>query len=62
MGSGWGVSGIRQDGQAVTMTNASWDAIINPGASAAAGFQATWTTNSEAPTVFTLNGAPCATG
>ena len=61
-GSGWGVSGIRQDGQVVTITNASWDAIINPGASASAGFQGTWTTNSGAPTVFTLNGAPCAAG
>jgi hypothetical protein len=61
-GNGWGVSGIRQGGQAVTITNASWDAIINPGASASAGFQGTWTTNSEAPTVFTLNGAPCTAG
>jgi hypothetical protein len=62
IGNGWGVSGIHQDGQVVTITNASWDAIINPGASVAAGFQGTWTTNSGPPTVFTLNGAPCVTG
>jgi Cellulose binding domain len=60
-GSGWGVSGIRPDGQAVTLTNASWDASIIPGASVSAGFQGTWTTSSQAPTAFTLNGAPCAT-
>lgn len=60
-GGGWGVSGIRQDGQVVTMTSASWDAVINPGASVSAGFQATWTTNSGVPTAFTLNGTPCAT-
>jgi hypothetical protein len=61
-GGGWGVSGIRQDGQVVTITNASWDALINPGQSVGIGFQGTWTTNSGSPTAFTLNGAPCSTG
>jgi hypothetical protein len=60
--SGWGVSGIRQDGQVVTITNASWDALINPGASVSIGFQGTWTTNSGVPTAFTLNGAACTAG
>jgi hypothetical protein len=62
VGSGWGVSGIRQDGQVVTITSASWDALINPGASVSVGFQGTWTTNGGAPTSFTLNGAPCSAG
>jgi hypothetical protein len=60
--SGWGVSGIRQDGQVVTITNAPWDALINPGASVSIGFQGTWTTNSGVPTAFTLNGAACTAG
>jgi len=61
-GTGWGASSIHQDGQVVTIINTPWDAIINPGASVSVGFQGTWTTNSGAPTVFTLNGAPCAAG
>jgi len=62
VGIPWGASGIRQDGQVVTITNASWDAVIDPGASVSVGFQGTWTTNSGIPTAFTLNGASCATG
>jgi len=62
VGIPWGASGIRQDGQVVTITNASWDAVISPGASVSVGFQGTWTTNSGVPTAFTLNGASCATG
>ena len=61
-GTGWGASSIRQDGQVVTIINTPWDAIINPGANVSVGFQGTWTTNSGAPTDFTLNGAPCAAG
>lgn len=62
VGGGWGVFSIRQDGQVVTITNASWDAIINAGASVSVGFQGTWTTNSSSPTAYTLNGAACAVG
>jgi Cellulose binding domain len=58
-GWGWNVSGIHQDGQVVTITNASWNALINPGASVSVGFQGTWTTNSGSGTGYTLNGAPC---
>ncbi len=50
---------VTQAGQAVTATNASWNAALAPGAAATFGFQATYTATNPTPTTFTLNGAPC---
>jgi cellulase/cellobiase CelA1 len=50
---------VTQAGQAVTATNASWNAALAPGATATFGFQATYTAANPNPTTFTLNGAPC---
>ncbi|MBO0867089.1 MAG: cellulose binding domain-containing protein [Micromonosporaceae bacterium] len=56
--NGWNVQ-IVQPEQTVILTNAPYNATINPGASVLLGFQGTWTTSAASPTAFTLNGVPC---
>jgi poly(hydroxyalkanoate) depolymerase family esterase len=53
---------VSQSGEAVTATNASYDATISPGGSTSLGFQGTWTSNDIPPASFTLNGQACTTG
>jgi hypothetical protein len=48
-----------QNGENVTITNASYNGTIPAGGSVSLGFQGTWTSNDTAPTAFTLNGTPC---
>jgi hypothetical protein len=50
-----------QSGEAATITNASYNGAIAPGASTSLGFQGTWTTSDATPGSFTLNGVTCAT-
>jgi hypothetical protein len=62
-GSGWNGT-FEQEGSAVTVTNASWNRTIAPGATLGGpGFIASWdnATNPEA-THFRLNGARCTSG
>ena len=49
-----------QTGQNVTVTNASWNAALAPGASVSPGFQGTWSSSDATPTAFSLNGSACA--
>jgi hypothetical protein len=58
--SGWN-GNIVQNGQTVTVTNLSYNALINPGQSTSFGLQGTWHTSDASPTVFTLNGKTCTT-
>jgi O-glycosyl hydrolase len=51
--------GFSQTGENVTLTNASYNGAIAPGASVTDGFQGTWTSNDTSPTSFTVNGATC---
>ena len=48
-----------QSGQAVTATNASWNAAIPAGGSTSFGFQASYSGSNAVPASFTLNGATC---
>jgi len=48
-----------QSGEAVRVTNASYNATIPPGGTATVGFTGTFTSNDTAPSAFTLNGSPC---
>jgi endo-1,4-beta-xylanase len=48
-----------QSGENATLTNASYNGTIAPGASTTVGFQGTWTSSDAAPSSFTLNGATC---
>jgi hypothetical protein len=48
-----------QIGEAVTITNESYNATISPGANTSLGFQGTWTSSDAVPTAFTVNGATC---
>ena len=50
---------VRQDGEDVSATNASWNATIKPGRSVAFGFIGKSTGRGSAPPQFTLNGTPC---
>jgi endo-1,4-beta-xylanase len=50
---------VTQTGTSVTATNASYNAIINPGGSTSFGFQGTWTANDTAPASFSVNGSAC---
>jgi endo-1,4-beta-xylanase len=50
-----------QSGEAVTLTNASYNGAIAAGGSTTVGFQGTWTNSDATPTAFTLNGATCTT-
>jgi len=48
-----------QSGEAVRVTNASYNAAIPPGGTVAVGFTGTFTSNDTSPTAFTLNGTSC---
>lgn len=48
-----------QSGEAVTLTNASYNGSIAVGASTTIGFQGTWASSDAAPTSFTVNGGAC---
>jgi acetylxylan esterase len=50
-----------QSGEAVTLTNASYNGAIAVNGSTTVGFQGTWTNSDATPTAFTLNGATCTT-
>jgi len=50
-----------QSGEAVTITNASYNGTIAPGGNTSLGFQGTWTNSDAVPTAFTVNGATCTT-
>jgi endo-1,4-beta-xylanase len=51
--------GVSQTGENVTLTNASYNATIAPGASLTDGFQGTWTSNDTNPASFFINGTAC---
>jgi hypothetical protein len=53
--------GASQTGENATLTNASYNGTIAPGASITDGFQGTWTNSHANPTAFTLNGTTCTT-
>jgi hypothetical protein len=53
--------GFSQSGEAVTLTNASYNGSIPAGGSVDDGIQGTWTSSDAVPTSFTLNGATCST-
>ncbi|MFG1671134.1 PHB depolymerase family esterase [Streptomyces sp. Y7] len=59
--NGWGATYAPASGS-VTATDASYNAVLAPGASVALGYQANHTGNSAAPGAFTLNGAACSAG
>jgi hypothetical protein len=48
-----------QSGEAVRVTNASYNAAIPPGGTATVGFTGTFTSNDSPPSAFTLNATPC---
>ncbi|HXC85406.1 MAG TPA: putative Ig domain-containing protein, partial [Trebonia sp.] len=53
--------GFSQSGEAVTLTNASYNGTIAAGGSVTDGFQGTWTNSNASPTSFTVNGSTCTT-
>jgi hypothetical protein len=56
----WGGS-VTQSGATIAIRNASWNAVIEPGASVTVGFQAMWSGSNTPPTAFFLNGVRCST-
>ena len=60
LSSGWN-GNWSQNGQAVTVTNASYNGSLATGASTQIGANFNYTGTSTAPTAFTLNGSQCAT-
>ena len=50
-----------QSGEAVTITNESYNGAIAAGGSASLGFQGTWTDSDASPTSFSVNGMTCST-
>jgi endoglucanase len=54
----WSASAV-QSGTQVTVTNASWNGTLAPGASASFGLNGTHTGSNPRPAAFTLNGVPC---
>lgn len=48
-----------QSGEAVRVTNASYDPSIPPGGTVTVGFTGTFTSNNTSPLAFTLNGKAC---
>jgi cellulase/cellobiase CelA1 len=56
--SAWNGSAA-QSGQAVTISNASYNGSIAAGGNTSVGFQGTWAASDAAPTAFTLNGTAC---
>jgi O-glycosyl hydrolase len=53
--------GFSQSGENATLTNASYNGTIAPGANITDGFQGTWTSSVANPTSFSLNGTACTT-
>ena len=51
--------GFAQAGANATLTNASYNAAIAPGASITDGFQGSWATSDASPTSFSVNGTAC---
>ena len=51
--------GFAQTGEKATLTNASYNGTIAPGASVTDGFQGSWTSNDTNPTSFSINGTAC---
>ena len=51
--------GYAQTGENATLTNASYNGTIAPGASITDGFQGTWTSSDANPTSFSLDGTAC---
>jgi hypothetical protein len=51
--------GFSQAGKNATLTNASYNATITPGATITDGFQGTWTNSVANPTSFAINGTAC---
>ncbi len=50
---------VSQSGEAVTITNASYNGTIPAGGNTSLGFQGTWTNSDAAPASFTVNGTTC---
>ena len=48
-----------QSGEAVTITNESYNGAIPAGSSTTLGFQGTWTTSDTSPASFSVNGTTC---
>ena len=55
--NGWNAT-TTQTGEAVSATNAGYNAAIPPGGNVQFGFQGTYTSNDSPPTAFTVNGIP----
>jgi endo-1,4-beta-xylanase len=51
--------GFSQTGENATLTNASYNGTIAPGASVTDGFQGSWTSSDANPASFSLNGTAC---
>jgi endo-1,4-beta-xylanase len=51
--------GFSQTGEKATLTNASYNGTIAPGASITDGFQGSWTSNDTNPSSFAINGTTC---
>jgi endo-1,4-beta-xylanase len=51
--------GFSQTGENATLTNASYNGTITPGASITDGFQGTWTSSDANPASFSVNGTAC---
>ncbi|HEY6786069.1 MAG TPA: putative Ig domain-containing protein, partial [Trebonia sp.] len=51
--------GFSQTGENATLTNASYNGTIAPGASITDGFQGSWTSSVANPTSFAVNGTTC---
>jgi cellulase/cellobiase CelA1 len=56
----WSASAV-QTGTQVTVTNASWNGALAPGASTSFGINGTHTGSNPRPASFTLNGVACTT-
>jgi acetylxylan esterase len=50
-----------QSGENVTVTNASYNGMLAPGASVTPGFNGSWNGSNPNPTSFTVNGSTCTT-
>jgi O-glycosyl hydrolase len=57
--SAWNDGSVSQSGENVSITNASYNGTIAPGATTSMGFQGTWTSSDAAPASFSVNGTPC---
>jgi hypothetical protein len=55
---GWN-GAFSQNGNQITITNASYNGTIAPNASANPGFNGSWSGSNPNPTAFALNGVSC---